>query len=137
MEQGTERACDIWMWDGSAEYEGAVVKLADDGFTVHLRETRRAGSRSATGRRFNTTFFDLQRQFVGRRFLAYCKLQPEQELTEVEINSVQRSSAADYDYFVGGRFRPLDESQKETLKRMSVRGPGALIAGRSGPLSPG
>lgn len=110
------RGCDFWMWDGSLEYEGAVAKLADGCFTAHLRETRRG---SGPGRRISTTFFDVQRQFSGRRFLAFCRLSPDGGLQEAEVTSVQRSSAADFEYFVCGRVYVLDESGRdEALRRL-------------------
>jgi hypothetical protein len=105
------RPCDFWMWDGTFEYEGSVAKLADPGFTAHLRETRRAAG-PAAGRRVNTTFFDLQRQFAGRRFLAFCRLNGEPRLQEVEVTSVQRSSTLDFDFFVCGRFWEIDDAEQ-------------------------
>jgi hypothetical protein len=128
------RETDIWLWDGSSEYEGIVAKLTEPGFTAHVRENRSASARGGTGRRFNTTFFDLQRQFVGRRFLAYCKLAGDGELLEAEITTVQRSSAVEYDFFLCGRFRPLEEHQKEALRKMSARGVGGIISERLGPI---
>ncbi len=132
-ETQADRESDIWLWDGSIEYEGIVVKLTEPNFTAHLHEARSSSSRSATGRRFNTTFFDLQRQFVGRRFLAYCKLSPDGELQEAEVTMVQRSSALDYDIFLSGRLRPLEAQHKEALRKMSARGVGGIISERIDP----
>src|SRR5262245_34981168 len=126
MERDGARGCDIWMWDGSQEYEGAVAKLADGVFTAHLRETRRGGA--SCGRRVNTTFFDLQRQFSGRRFLAFCRLSDAGDLQEVEVASVQRSSAPDFDYFVCGRLFAVDEARRDELRRLPAHRPDIIDA---------
>ncbi|MBI2932261.1 MAG: hypothetical protein HYY16_11470 [Planctomycetes bacterium] len=131
MDSAPGRSCDVWLWDGSVEYEGAMAKLAEAGFTAHLREAGRPSARNLGGRRFTTTFFDLQRQFVGRRFLCYCKLASEAELQEVEVTSVQRSSLMDFDFFVCGRLHELDVESRETLQK-SARLARGTIARRFG-----
>lgn len=107
--------CDIWLWDGSVEYEGSLVRLAEGEFTAHVREAKRKDDGRATGRRLPLPFVELQRRFVARRFLSYFK-DCAGQLFEAEIQAVQRSSTSGFDYFVCGRFRMTDERRAEMFR---------------------
>lgn len=124
-----QRPCDIWLWDGRIEYEGVVAKFTEPDFTAHLRDAREAEPRLGAGRRVPSTFFDLQRQFVGRRLLAFCRLSAEPQLQEAEITSIQRSSASGCDLFVAGRLRTLDASRLASLPPIPAGVPREVVGG--------
>ena len=112
------RRCDLWLWDGSMEYEASLVRLRDGDFTAHVREAGKHRA-SRTTRRLSIPFVEMQRRFHGKRFLSSFKACSNAPLLEAEINSVQRSSTSEYEYFVCGRFRNVDGKQQDLLRALS------------------
>lgn len=118
---------DLWLWEGATRYEGRLASVADGRFTAHLRSCGDPATRAGGGRRHATSVFSLQRYFVGRRFVAYASTLPGAELREAEILAVQVSRDIDFDVYVGGVIRDLDETQRELLRRMSVTSAAGLF----------
>jgi hypothetical protein len=119
--------CDLWLWDGGTEYEGALVRVEESGFTARVRQFRRSGtSGGSLGKRLPASCLDLQKQFLKRRFLAHLKGSMEGTLFEASVESVQISADGRFEYLLSGRFTALDEKQLESLRRMLVL-PGALF----------
>jgi hypothetical protein len=125
--------CDVWLWDGSTEFEGLLLKLQDSSFSARLRQARKGGGTgTALGKRVAATYLDVQQQFLKKKFLAHFKGTAEGTLFEASIDGVQVSSDGDFDYVVSGRFGTLDEKQLEILRRMSVEQAAVFLARRVG-----
>jgi hypothetical protein len=131
---GGDRAmCDVWLWDGSTEYEGALVKVEGPGFAARLRQAQGGeGAPRRLGRRVPMTVMEQQRQFAGRKFLIHFGGPADASLYEAEIQSVQRSSDGEFDFLVCGRFAPLDARHQELLEKMSIGDAAALFRRRVG-----
>ncbi len=132
MDAGGNRGeCDVWLWDGATEYEGKLVRVEKRRFVARVRQAEKAaGGAGGLGKRVPLSYLDLQRQFMGRRFLGHFDGSAEGALVEAEIENVQRSSDGDYDYLLDGKFGPLDDAQLEMLSRLSVGGAAALLRRR-------
>lgn len=125
--------CDVWLWDGSTEFEGLLLKLEDSCFSARLRQARPGGGAgTALGKRLAATYLEVQQQFLRKKFLAHFKGTAEGTLFEASIDGVQVSSDGDFDYVVSGRFGALDDKQLEMLRRMSVEQAAVLRARRVG-----
>lgn len=125
--------CDVWLWDGSTEFEGLLLKLQDASFSARLRQARKGGAAGTTlGKRVAAAYLDVQQQFLKKKFLAHFKGTAEGTLFEASIDGVQVSSDGDFDYVVSGRFGALDEKQLEILRRMSVEQAAVFLARRVG-----
>ncbi len=118
--------CDVWLWDGATEYEGAIVKVEETEFAARVRQARKDPA-GVLGRRVPATTIDLQRQFTGRKFLAHFRAAVEGTLFEAEIQNVQRSSDGEFDFLVAGRFAALDEAQRQALGKLATEGAAALL----------
>jgi hypothetical protein len=124
---------DVWLWDGSTEFEGLLLKLQDSCFSARLRQARKGGGAgTALGKRVAATYLDVQQQFLKKKFLAHFKGTAEGTLFEASIDGVQVSSDGDFDYVVSGRFGALDDKQLEILRRMSVEQAAVFLARRVG-----
>jgi hypothetical protein len=113
--------CDVWLWDGSSEYEGVVMAFDCGRFAAHIRQ--KSSASHATGRRLNTSFIDLQTFFVETHFYALCPRYAGTELQNSEITAAQRSGAPGFDFFVSGILRALDDEQRALLKSTPARDP--------------
>jgi hypothetical protein len=121
MATGPARSgCDLWLWDGSGEYEGLLVKFDESTFSARVRPVRKAEAGMVLGKRVAAGYLEVQQQFVKRRFLAHFKGTVEGTLFEASIQSVQNSADGDFDYLVSGTFGALTEKQMEMLRKMSV-----------------
>ena len=130
--EGNRGECDVWLWDGATEYEGKLVKLEARGFTAKVRQAKKeCEGVSHLGRRMPLSYLDLQRQFMGRRFLGHLDGSVEGTLVEAEIENVQRSSDGEFDYLVSGKFGPLDDAQIEMLAKMSIHNAASLLQRRA------
>ena len=128
MAGGKRAECDLWMWDGAAEYEGLLLKLDEKSFTARLRQAKKAPSTvSGLGKRLPASTPEAQRQFTRRRFLARFPGTAEGTLFEAQIDSVQTSTEGAFEYLISGRFGTLDDAQLETLRTLSVEGAAALL----------
>lgn len=119
--------CDLWMWDGAAEYEGLLLKLQESAFTARFRQVRKVASTSGLGKRLPSSSSEAQRQFSTRRFLAHLAGTAEGTLFEAHLDHVQISDNGDFDYLVSGRFGELSEKQLEMLRTLSVENAAALL----------
>lgn len=129
---GDRADCDMWLWDGATEYEGKLVRLEERKFTAKVRQARKeSGGAGGLGRRVPLSCLDLQRQFMGRRFLGHLDGSLDGTLVEAEVENVQRSSDGDFDYLVSGRFGPLDDAQVEMLAKMSIHNAASLLQRRA------
>ena len=127
MATGMRGDCDLWMWDGAAEFEGLLLKLDEKAFTARLRQAKKASPSSGLGKRLPSSTPEAQRQFTRRRFLAHLSGTAEGTLFEAEIENVQVSGDGQFEYLISGRFETLDEAQLELLRRLSVEGAAALL----------
>ena len=120
--------CDLWMWDGAAEYEGLLLKLEEAAFSARIRQARKgASSVSGLGRRVPASTPEAQRQFARRKFLAHFTGTAEGTLFEAILSSVQGSGEGGFEYLVSGTFKALDEKQLEVLRRLSVQNAASLL----------
>ncbi len=130
--EGNRGACDVWMWDGATEYEGKLVKLEGGRFAARVRQARKESEGvMGLGRRVPLSYLDLQRQFMGRRFLGHLDGSVEGTLVEAEVENVQRSSDGEFDYLLSGTFGPLSDAQVEMLSKMSIRSAASLLQRRA------
>ena len=130
--EGNRGDCDVWLWDGATEYEGKLVKLEDRKFTAKVRQARKERETvSSLGKRVPLSYLDLQRQFMGRRFLGHLDGSVDGTLVEAEVENVQRSSDGEFDYLVSGKFGPLDDAQVEMLAKMSIHNAASLLQHRA------
>jgi hypothetical protein len=130
--EGNRGDCDVWLWDGATEYEGKLVKLEDRKFTAKVRQARKERETvSSLGKRVPLSYLDLQRQFMGRRFLGHLDGSVDGTLVEAEVENVQRSSDGEFDYLVSGKFGPLDDAQVEMLAKMSIHNAASLLQRRA------
>jgi hypothetical protein len=121
--------CDAWFWDGSAEYEGVLVRRDGSSFLARLRQVRRGGA-PPLGRRSSASALEAQRLFSRRRFLAHFPGGPEEALLQAEFNSVQPSSDGEFEVLVSGLLQPLDERQKELLRHLPADSAARLLPRR-------
>lgn len=129
MGRGSNRmSCDLWLWDGSTEYEGVLVRLEGASFSARVRQARKGAA--SLGRRIPLSYLDAQRVFARRKFLAHVKGAVEGTLFELEVDSVQGSSDGEFDYLLSGRFGALEEKQLETLRKLPLQGAAALLGKR-------
>lgn len=120
--------CDLWMWDGAAEYEGVLLKLDEAAFSARIRQAKKGStSISGLGRRVPGSTPDAQRHFARRRFLAHFTGTAEGTLFEAAISSVQGSAEGEFEYLISGTFSALDEKQLEVLRRLSVENAATLL----------
>jgi hypothetical protein len=110
-------SCDSWFWDGSAEYEGILVRREGTAFVARLRQVRRPGG-TPLGRRAGPSALEAQRLFARRRFLAHLPGAPEDSLLQAEFDGVQPSTDGEFEVLVSGRLTALDERQKELLRNL-------------------
>ena len=128
MASGNRGECDLWMWDGAAEYEGLLLKLDEAVFSARLRQAKKGGSPdTGLGKRLPSSASDAQRQFTQRKFLAHFTGTAEGSLFEARITTVQASGHESFDYVVCGSFSPLDETQLELLRTLSVENAATLL----------
>lgn len=120
MMDGDRNHFDVWLWDGTAEYEGILVRLAGRDFTARVRELRRCEGGTLPGRRVPMNYLEAQQQFVDRPFMAHFKGTAEGSLFQAEIGSVQRSSDGTFDYVLSGRLSTLDAAELEMLRRLAT-----------------
>lgn len=110
--------CDIWLSDGTTEYEGVLVKFECGEFTARVRSVRRGSAPAGgMGRTLATSSLDLQRQFTRRPFLAHVRGDEPANLFEAAVHNVQRSSESEFDYLLAGRLDLLDERQRDALRQ--------------------
>jgi hypothetical protein len=102
------------MRQGSLEFEGSLVKLHGGRFSAHVRK---ADGRGTMGRRLPPPYVKLRHSFVGLRFASCLKDWMDMSF-DVVIDSVQKSSAQGFDYFVSGRV-----FDKEVLRKKSPKDP--------------
>lgn len=129
--EGSRGECDVWLWDGATEYEGKLVRLEGRRFSARVRQARKESEGAGLGKRVATSCLDLQRQFMGRRFLGHLDGSVEGTLVEAEVENVQRSSDGEFDYLLSGTFGPLDDAQVEMLAKMSIRNAASLLQRRA------
>jgi hypothetical protein len=128
MASGKRDECDLWLWDGAAEYEGLLLKLDETGFTARLRQAKKgATASSGLGKRLPSSTPEAQRQFTRRRFLAHVTGTADGTLFEARIENIQVSTDGEFEHLVAGRFAALDEAQLEVLRRLSVEGAAAFF----------
>src|SRR5262245_23325869 len=109
----TRSGCDLWLWDGSGEFEGMLVKFDESSFSARVRPVRKGDSGAVLGKRVATGYLEVQQQFVKRKFLAHFKGTVEGTLFEASIQSVQCSADGEFDYLVSGTFVALSAKQME------------------------
>lgn len=120
--------CDLWMWDGAAEYEGLLLKLDEAAFSARVRQAKKGvTSVSGLGKRLPGSTPDAQRQFLKRKFLAHFTGTAEGTLFEAEVQSVQGSADGSFEYLISGKFNALDERQLEVLRTLSVENAATLL----------
>jgi len=130
--EGNRGECDVWLWDGATEYEGKLIKLEGRRFTARVRQAKKeTDGVNQLGKRVPTSYMDLQRQFMGRRFLGHLDGSAEGTLVEAEVENVQRSSDGEFDYLLAGTFGPLDDAQIEMLAKMSIHNVASLLQRRA------
>lgn len=112
-----ERACDLWLWDGVAEYEGVLVKLEAGSFTARIRPVRRVGGPLGRRRAASSTM-DLHRLFTQHRFLAHPGRPGFAPLMEACVQAVQICGDGDFDYLLVGRLVPIDPRELDTLAKL-------------------
>jgi hypothetical protein len=123
---GTQ-ACDLWLWDGAAEYEGVLVKLEDAAFAARVRQVRKGAPGGTLGRRISAAPMELQKLFARRKFLAHIRGALDGTLVEASVDSVQGSGDGSFDLLLAGRFAALDERQLGLLRTLSVQSAVALF----------
>lgn len=112
-----ERTCDLWLWDGTAEYEGALAKLEAGSFTARVRPVK--GAWGALGRRrASSSSMDLHRLFTQHRFLAHPGRPGLAPLMEACIQAVQICGDGEFDYLLIGRLVPIDPGELECLAKL-------------------
>ena len=79
------------------------------------------------GKSLATSSLDLQRQFTNGRFLAHVRGEDPGTLFQVAVHSVQRSSEGSFDYLLAGRMDPLDDCQRDSIRRGAGAGAAALL----------
>jgi len=121
MANGQARGgCDLWLWDGAAEYEGLLLKFDEASFSARVRRVRKGDAGMVLGKRASGSYLEVQQQFVKRKFLAHVRGTVEGTLFEAAIQSVQCSADGDFDYVVSGRFGALDQKQMDALRQMTA-----------------
>jgi hypothetical protein len=129
MADGRGPACDSWFWDGTSEYEGVLVRREGASIVARLRRVRRGGG-PPLGRPSGPSPLEAQRLFSRRRFLAHLPGTADEPLLQAEFDGVQPSSDGVFDVLVSGRLSPLEERQKELLRRLPAGSAAALIQRR-------
>jgi hypothetical protein len=121
--------CDLWMWDGAAEYEGLLLTLDQSAFSARIRQAKKKAVTSVTGlgKRLPASTPDAQRHLARRKFLAHVAGTSEGTLFEAEIENVQVTGEGEYEYLISGRFGALDEKQLESLRRVSIESAATLL----------
>lgn len=127
MANTTRGDCDLWMWDGAAEYEGLLLKLDESAFTARLRQAKKASTVAGLGKRLPSSTPEAQRQLTRVRFLAHFTGTAEGTLFEAHLQNVQVSGDGSFEYLVSGRFGALTEKQLELLRTLSVQSAAALL----------
>ena len=111
------RDCDLWLWDGTAEYEGVLTKLEAGSFTVRVRPVKAAGGPLGR-RRATSSSMDLHRLFTQHRFLAHAGRPELAPLMEACIQAVQICGDGEFDYLLIGRLVPIDPRELERLAKL-------------------
>jgi hypothetical protein len=119
--------CDLWMWDGAAEYEGMLLKLEESAFSARLRQVKKVTSVTGLGKRVASSTPEAQRQLARRRFLAHLAGTAEGTLFQAHLDSVLASTDSAFDFLVSGRFAELTEKQLDMLRTLSVETAAALL----------
>ena len=128
MASGMPGGCDLWMWDGAAEYEGLLLKLDEAAFSARIRQVKKGGASNAgLGRRLPASSSDAHREYTKRKFLAHFAGTAEGTLFEARIAAVQASADREFEYVVSGGFNALDEKQLEVLRTLSVQNAATLF----------
>jgi hypothetical protein len=128
MASGKRDECDLWLWDGAAEYEGLLLKLDEAGFTARLRQAKKGvPPGGGLGKRLPASTPEAQRQFTRRRFLAHVQGTAQGTLWEARIENIQVSADGEFEHLVAGRFEALSEAQLEVLRTLSVQGAAAFF----------
>ncbi len=129
--EGAGGELDIWLWDGATEYEGKLVRIEEGRFAARVRQAKKDdGKVSGLGKRVPLSYLDLQRQFMGRRFLGHLEGFSQGTLVEAEVENVQRSSDGEFDYLLAGKYGSLDEAQMEMLSKLSIQNAASLLQRR-------
>lgn len=108
--------CDVWLWDGTAEYEGVVIRIRGEEFSARIRPARSVASGLGRSRTAASTL-DLHRLFTRARFLAHLEGFAD-PLLEVRVTGVQCCRDGDFDYLLTARLVPLRPEDLEELSRL-------------------
>jgi hypothetical protein len=108
--------CDVWLWDGTAEYEGVVIRTRGEEFSARVR-TASAAASGLGRRRAPASTLDLHRLFTRARFLAHLEGFAD-PLLEVRVTGVQCCRDGEFDYLLTARLVPLRPEDLEELSRL-------------------